>query len=135
MERSSLEDRTATFAADVFTLTEEVRTSPGGRRPADQLLDCGTSVGANYRPSARARSRDEFIAKLGLVAEEADESVYWLEFLWRVGLGNPDRVERLLGEARELRAIFAASCRTARRNHRGRKPRNERRARRSEDRS
>jgi four helix bundle protein len=133
MERSSLEDRTATFAAEVFTLTEEVRRRAGGRRPADQLLDCATSVGANYRASARARSRDEFIAKLGLVAEEADESVYWLEFLWRVGLGDPKTVERLLGEARELRAIFAASCRTARRNHRGRRPRSERRDRRSED--
>jgi four helix bundle protein len=135
MERAELEDRTATFAAEVCTLAEQVRQRPGGRRPADQLLDCATSVGANYRASARARSRNEFIAKLGLVAEEADESVYWLEFFWRVGLGHPDHVERLLGEARELRAIFAASCRTARGNHRGRNRRHAGKGRRSEYRS
>ena len=118
MERPDLETRTEVFAAAVFGLTESIRPRPGGRRPADQLLDCATSVGANYRASARARSRAEFIAKLGIVAEEADEAVYWLEFLWSVGLGDPATVERLLAEAKELRAIFATSHRTARRNHR-----------------
>jgi four helix bundle protein len=120
MLRSDLEERTARFAADIFGLTDSVRTHPGGRRPADQLLECATSVASNYRASARARSRQEFIAKLGVVNEEADEAVYWLEFLWRAALGDPVRVDRLLAEAKELRAIFAASCGTARRNHRGR---------------
>ena len=118
MERPDLEIRTEAFATAVFGLTESIRSRPGGRRPADQLLDCATSVGANYRASARARSRAEFIAKLGIVAEEAGEAVYWLEFLWSVGLGDPATVERLLAEAKELRAIFATSHRTARRNHR-----------------
>jgi four helix bundle protein len=121
MLRSDLEERSARFAADVFGLTNAVRANPGGRRPADQLLDCATSVASNYRASARARSRDEFIAKLGVVNEEADEVVYWLEFLWRAGLGEPSRVDRLLAEAKELRAIFSASCGTAKRNHRGRR--------------
>jgi len=123
MERATLEDRTQAFATAVFRLTEQVRASAGGRRPADQLLDCATSVGANYRATARARSRAEFIAKLGLVAEEADEAVYWLEFLRTVGLGEPDTVFTLLAEARELRAIFAAACRTARKNHRDQRQR------------
>jgi four helix bundle protein len=118
MERPDLEIRTEAFATAVFGLTESIRPRPGGRRAADQLLDCATSVGANYRASARARSRAEFIAKLGIVAEEADEAVYWLEFLWSVGLGDAPTVERLMAEAKELRAIFASACRTARLNHR-----------------
>lgn len=121
MERVGLEERTAAFAVAVFGLANAAREQPGGRRPSDQLLDCATSVGANYRASARARSRDEFIAKLGVVNEEADEAVYWLEFFRSVGLGNEEIVERLLAEAKELRAIFAAAVRTARRNHRGRR--------------
>ena len=123
MERPDLEIRTEAFATAVFGLTESIRPRPGGRRAADQLLDCATSVGANYRASARARSRAEFIAKLGIVAEEAGEAVYWLEFLWSVGLGDAPTVERLMAEAKELRAIFASACRTARLNHRGKRHR------------
>ena len=91
---------------------------PGGRRAADQLLDCATSIGANYRASARARSRDEFIAKLGTVNEESDEAVYWLEFIGNVQLADEALVAPLLDEAKQLRAIFATSCETARRNRR-----------------
>jgi len=120
MDRPDLEGRTAAFAVAVFGLANHVRDRPGARRPADQLLDCATSVGANYRASARARSRDEFIAKLGIVNEEADETVYWLEFFRSTSLGDATQVEGLLAEARELRAIFASCCRTAKRNHRGR---------------
>lgn len=77
------------------------------------------SVAANYRAACRARSRAEFISKLGTVVEECDESVYWLEYLARTGMmftGHAD----LLAEAQELRAIFAASYRTARANHKKR---------------
>ena len=123
MERTDLEARTAAFAVAVFGLAHVVRERPGGRRPADQLLDCATSVGANYRASARARSRDEFIAKLGIANEETDEVVYWLEFFRSTALGDQATVEALLQEARELRAILAASCRTAKQNHRGRRGR------------
>lgn len=116
-----LEARTAAFAAAAFRLADHVRLAPGGRRPADQLVDCATSVGANYRASGRARSREEFIAKLGIVNEEADEAVYWLEFVRNVQLADGDVVETLLDEAKQLRAIFATACDTARRNHRTRK--------------
>ena len=119
MERDDLEARTAAFAVAIFDLANAAREKPGGRRPADQLVDCATSVGANYRASARARSRDEFIAKLGVVNEEADEAVYWLQFLRSTKLVDEARVAELLDEAKQLRSIFAASCRTVKRNHRG----------------
>lgn len=93
------------FAANVIALCAEVRKLPTGRTPADQLLDAATSVGANYRASSRARSRAEFVAKLGIVAEEIDESVYWLELMLRAGLGDPGSVGRLLPEASELRNL------------------------------
>lgn len=114
MERPELETRSQAFAANAMALCAEVRKLPTGRTPADQLLDAATSVGANYRASSRARSRAEFVAKLGIVAEEIDESVYWLELMLRTGLGDRGAVGRLLPEAKELRAIFAASYRTAR---------------------
>jgi len=118
MTRVQLEDRSAAFARDVFGWAALVRGRPGGRRPADQLLDCATSAGANYRASGRARSRAEFIAKLGVVVEEADEAVYWLEFIAGTSLAIGEPVERLYQEAMELRAIFAAAYRTARNRHR-----------------
>ena len=121
MERPDLEARTAAFAAATFQLASQVRLKPGGRRSADQLLDCATAIGANYRASARARSRDEFIAKLGVVNEEADGAVYWLEFIRNVQLAEPVKVDDLRCEARQLRAIFATSCDTARRNRARRK--------------
>jgi four helix bundle protein len=123
MERNDLEARTAAFAAAAFQLTSMVRLRPGGRQSADQLLDAATSVGANYRASARARSRDEFISKLGTVNEEADEAVYWLEFIRNVQLADATVVEALLDEAKQLRAIFAKSCGTAKQNHHRRRRR------------
>ena len=118
VERAELEARTAAFAAAVFQLTSIVRLKPGGRQASDQLLDAATSIGANYRASARARSRDEFIAKLGTVNKEADEAVYWLEFIHNVQLADAARVDELLDEAKQLRAIFAKSCGTAKQNRR-----------------
>lgn len=116
--RAALEARTLAFASDVFTFCQTLVAQAGGRAPAGQLQRCAASVGANYRASSRARSRAEFAAKLAVVVEEADEAVYWFEFLARVGLGEPVVTARLVAEARELRAIFAASCATARRNRR-----------------
>ena len=81
---------------------------------ADQLMDAATSVGANYRASSRARSWAAFVAKPAMVAEEIDESVYWLELMTRTNVGDRETVGVLLPEAKELRAIFVASCRTAR---------------------
>jgi len=71
-------------------------------------------VAANYRAACRARTKAEFVAKVGIVLEESDEAVLWLELLSESGIVQPDKTESLLREARELTAIFTASRRTAR---------------------
>jgi len=78
-----------------------------------QLLRCGTSVAANYRAACRARTKAEFVAKVGIVVEESDEAVLWLELLAESGIVEASKTESLLFEARELTAIFTASRRTA----------------------
>jgi four helix bundle protein len=88
------------------------------RRSADvigkQLLRSATSVGANYRAARRARSRAEFSAKLGIVEEEADESIYWLELLIDTELVRKDLLADLLQEANEITAMVVASLKTVR---------------------
>jgi four helix bundle protein len=97
----------------IFRLFNSLPKSDAGRILGKQLLRSGTSVAANYRAVCRARSRDEFIAKLGLVIEEADETAFWLEFLADTGMVAKRRLESLLAEANELVAIFVASRKTA----------------------
>jgi four helix bundle protein len=86
------------------------------RRTGQQLIDCSASMASNYRAACRARSRAEFIAKLGTVNEESDETVYWLEYVARTGMIFKGLAD-LLDEAQQLRAIFAASYGTARANY------------------
>jgi len=81
-----------------------------------QLLRCGTSVGANYRAACRARSRADFAAKMGIVEEEADETVYWIELLVDCGLLKQSRVDELMAETNEIIAMVVSSIRTARAN-------------------
>jgi four helix bundle protein len=81
-----------------------------------QLLRCGTSVAANYRAVCRARSKAEFISRMGIVAEEADESVLWLELLEDTSIVRHERLEDILKEAKELVAIFSTSLKTAKDN-------------------
>ena len=116
MDRPDLEDRTKAFAVAVIALCDSIRTHPTGWTASKQLLDCSSSVGANYRATSRARSRAEWIAKMGTIVEETDESVYWLEVAHEARMGDRAVVMRLLDEARQLRAIFAASYATSRRN-------------------
>ncbi len=82
------------------------------------LLRAGTSVGANYRAACRARSRREFVAKLGIVEEETDEAQFWLDIVAERGLADFDRLRMLTDEARQLVAIIVSSIRTARRTPR-----------------
>jgi len=91
-------------------------TSPEAQVIGKQLLRCGTSVGANYRAVCRSRSKAEFIAKLGIVVEEADESAFWLELLIKTGTFKKEQVEGLLNEAQQLTALFNASRTTTRRS-------------------
>ena len=87
-----------------------------GRAIGNQLVRSGTSVGANYRAACRSRSRAEFAAKLGIVAEEADETVYWLELLRDGELIPEGKLSALLKEANELTAIFTAGRRSSSRS-------------------
>jgi four helix bundle protein len=105
--------RTKQFALRVMKLVGALPRSIEGRSIAGQLMRSGTSVAANYRAACRARSKAEFIAKLGTVEEEADETAFWLELLIEGELMRHDRVRPLLTEAGELVAIIAASKRTA----------------------
>jgi len=115
MTPKELKDRRKRFAVDMIQLCRELPTTLDGKTVGHQLIRCGTSVAANYRASCRARSRPEFIAKLGTVEEEIDEALFWLELMVDSKLVSISRVEKLLKEANELTAIFVASLKTAKR--------------------
>jgi four helix bundle protein len=106
------------FALRILKLFRALPNCPEARVIGNQLLRSGTSVAANYRAACRARSRREFVFKLGIVEEEADETVFWLEFLSDTGLVAPGRLVNLISEGKELTAIFVASRRTAKKNNR-----------------
>jgi four helix bundle protein len=114
MDRQELQDRTKMFARRIIRLVKELSRSEIGRITGRQVLRCGTSVGANYRAAGRGRSKAEFVARRGIVEEEADESVFWLERICDEQLLAPSRVQPLLDEARQLVAIISASRKTAR---------------------
>jgi four helix bundle protein len=101
------------FALRVLKLIEHLPNTIGGKVLANQLARSATSVGANYRAACRARSRVEFASKLGTVAEEADESVYWLELIRDRDFTPEKRIASLLSEADELTAIFTSGRRSA----------------------
>src|ERR1700740_2202335 len=111
-----LRDRTKAFALRIIRLFRSLPYRTDTQVLGKQLLRCGTSVAANYRAVCRARSKAEFIARIGIVAEEADESVLWLELLNKSGITKPELTEDLLKEARELAAILTASQQTAKRS-------------------
>ena len=113
MDAEDLKRRTKAFAIRIIHLVEALPNTSTARVIGNQLLRSGTSVEANYRAACRARSQAEFIAKIGVVEEEADESVYWLELLIEATVLPVVKVQDLLDEANELTAIFAASGRTA----------------------
>jgi four helix bundle protein len=108
-----LRQRTKQFALRIVRLFRSLPKNDEARILGRQVLRSGTSVAANYRAICRARSKAEFIAKIGTVVEEADETVFWLELLVETGTVPKVRMQDLLAEANELLAIFAASQRTA----------------------
>ena len=112
-QTEELKERTKQFALRVVKLFRLLPRAAEARVIGGQLLRSGTAVAANYRAACRARSKAEFIAKIGVVVEEADETVFWLELLVDAGIIPKQRLEALQTEANELLAIFAASQRTA----------------------
>ncbi len=109
-----LKKRTKQFALRVIKLVESLPKTQTAKVIGDQLIRSATSVPANYRASCRARSNAEFRAKLGIVEEETDESVFWMEMLVDANLVNLSRVEDLMDEGSQLTAIWVSSIKTAR---------------------
>jgi four helix bundle protein len=113
-----LKARTEAFAIAVVRFCDTMPNSMAGRRIAQQLLDAGTSVAANYRAVCRAYTSPLFISKLAIVDEEADESEFWFRIIRQTGIKSAVVVKGLEQEAHELACIFSASLRTARSNAR-----------------
>ncbi len=113
MTEAELKRRTKQFALRVMKLVGALPDNSIGRPIGNQLIRSGTAIGANYRADCRGRSKAEFVAKLGIVVEEADESAYWLERIVEGELLAKRLVESLLKEANELTAIMVASRKSA----------------------
>ena len=109
MKADDLKKRTKQFALRILKLVAALPNTVAGRAIANQLVRAGTAVAANYRAACRGRSRAEFIAKLGVVEEEADESAFWLELIIEAELLKAKKVESLLREASEITKIMARS--------------------------
>ena len=109
MNEAELKKRTKQFALRVMKLVSALPQDSVGRAIGSQLVRSATSVGANYRAACRGRSKAEFIAKLGIVIEEADESGYWMELIIEGELLPANRVEELLDESNQITAIMVAS--------------------------
>ena len=105
------------FGLRVIRMTESLPRSRAADVVSRQLIRCATSVGANYRAACRAKSRVDFIAKLKIVEEECDESLYWMEMLVRSGLIAEDGVSSLIQEANEILSMVVTSIKTARSRH------------------
>lgn len=116
MNSEELKTRTKKFALRIVKLVKSLPKTSEGKIFGNQLLRCGTSVGANYRAACRARSRAEFISKIGIVIEETDESMFWMELIIEADLMKKNLIEPLLQEAKEILAIMISSSNSARKN-------------------
>ena len=117
MRENDLLSRTKAFALRVIKLVDSLPNTSAGRTLGGQLIRSGTSVSSNYRAACRVRSKAEFIAKLGIVEEEADESCHWLELIIESKLMREVLVQDLLKEVNEITAIIVSSKKTARQNN------------------
>ena len=113
MDADELKKRTKKFALRILKLVAALPNTVQGRTVGGQLARAGTSVGSNYRAACRSRSRAEFIARIGVVLEEADESAFWLELIIGGQLLPAKLVQSLLNEANVLTSIMATSRITA----------------------
>ena len=111
-----LKKRTKAFALRILKLVDALPKTTAGRAFASQIVRSGTSVAANYRSACRAKSTADFVAKMSIVEEEADETLFWLELLEESELVTAAKLTAIKQEANELIAITVASIKTARRN-------------------
>jgi four helix bundle protein len=113
VDQNELKMRTKQFGLRVMRMVAALPRDSVGKAIGNQLIRSGTAVGANYRAACRGRSKAEFIAKLGIVIEEADESGYWMELIIDGELLPSERLESLLDEANQLTAIMVATRKSA----------------------
>lgn len=113
-KHQELRTRTKAFALRIIRMSQALPRNREANVILNQVLRSATGIAANYRAAGRSRSKAEFIAKIGVVVEEADETVFWLEMLADSGIVRPEKLTNLLSEATELVAIFTASRKTAR---------------------
>lgn len=106
-------NRTKKFALRAIKLYQSLPHTEEARILGKQLLRSGTSVGANFRAACRARSKAEYISKLGIVLEEADESSFWMELLIEAGIFSESRLKSLYDESVELTKVFAVTKKTS----------------------
>jgi len=116
MNQEEMKQRTKLFALSIIQLVESLPKERTAEVLGRQLLRSGTSVGSNYRSACRGKSIADFISKMGIVEEEADESLYWMELLIEAGIEVNMKVEALMKEAGELLSITVASIKTARKS-------------------
>ena len=116
MNETDLINRTKNFAKEIILLCRRLPNNREGRLIGDQLFRSGTSVAANYRAACRGRSKAEFVSKLAIVVEEADEAQFWLELIKEMNISIDPSLNKLIKEADELIAIFVASIKTTKSN-------------------
>ena len=116
MDKAEMKRRTKEFAKEIIRLCRKLPKNREGRLIGDQIFRAGTSVAANYRSACRARSRAEFISRLSVVEEEADETLFWLEIIKEMEIFHYKKLDALMKENDEILAIIVASIRTAKKN-------------------
>jgi four helix bundle protein len=114
MNPEVMKDRTKKFAKQIIYLCRKLPKNREGNLIGNQIFRSGTSVASNYRAACRARSKAEFIAKMGIVEEEADETLFWLEVIEEVEIFNRDSISSLMRECNEILSIVVSSINTAR---------------------
>ena len=129
MNRREMKDRTKEFAKRIVRLCRTLPNNREGRLIGNQIFRSGTSVAANYRAACRSRSKAEFISKMTIVEEEADETLFWLEMLSEMEIINSDLLAPMMAENDEIVSIIVSSIKTAKANN---KPKSEIRNRRCE---
>lgn len=112
MTTNELKFRTKKFSLEIIDLVEKLPNSIAGRTISNQIIRSGTSVGANYRAVCRARSDKEFVSKMNIVLEEADETVFWLEIINEKKMLSDLDIQNVLDEGNQLTAIFVSSLKT-----------------------
>ena len=117
MTTKDLKDKTKKFALRIIKLADNLPQTRTGNVIAKQIVRSATSIGANYRAACRARSKADFISKITIVEEEADETMFWLEIMNEASLISSNRLKDLIKEADELVAIFTSSGKTEKLNN------------------